>query len=64
MAPQTIYVIQVKDHPEYPVENMVGESALSAARVYIQGYDVPVELSDKLRVYDCYTATMYVLTEQ
>lgn len=57
----TIYVINVKGHPEFPCETVVGETPATAANVYVQGYNVPIELADDLRVYDCYTATMYAL---
>lgn len=43
---------------------MVGESPKSVAHVYAQGYNVPPELWDSMRIYDCHTATMYVLAEQ
>ena len=60
---QTIYVVRVKDHPEFPADTMVGESPISVAHVYALGYSVPEEYADDMRIYDCNTATMYVLTK-
>ena len=57
-----IYLVKVKDHPEYPADTIVGESPMSVAKVYMQGYSVPLELVDQLLIYDCYMAHMYVLT--
>jgi hypothetical protein len=56
-----IYVINVKDHPEYPVDTLVGETPMSVAKVYMQGYSVPMDLADNLCIYDCYAANMYHL---
>lgn len=56
-----LYVINVKGHPEYPTDSVVGETPMSVAKVYMQGYSVPLELVDDMRIYDCYSADMYTL---
>jgi hypothetical protein len=56
---QVLYVVQVRGYPEYKIENMVGTSPKNVAEIYVRGYGVPEHLWDALKVYDCYTATMY-----
>lgn len=58
MAP-IVYVLRVRGHPEYPVDNMVGESAESVAKTYTVVRNIPPEVWDDVIAYDCYTATMY-----
>jgi len=60
MSP-VIYVIKVKDHPEFPVDNVVAQDIMSAAGVYVRGYRVPDALLDNLLIFDAYAADMYQL---
>lgn len=58
MAP-VVYVLRVRGHPEYPTDNMAGESPESVAKAYMVMRDIPMEMWDDIIAYDCYTSTMY-----